>query len=417
MYYCHVCIYLLGIQGSIDDYIKKAEPPACFGYEFLESAEPKEEPAARADVIFADLEGTDVKETLGFLREKKKKDAEIILFATKEQIEELVLEDLSNVTDIWTFPMSRGEFVFHFGKWQQNYKLGKDLWEANNYLDATINNVPHLIWYKDKKGVHEKVNKSFCKAVNKTMEQVEGRGHYYIWDITPEEYDKGEFVCMESEYEVMNKKETCIFDEKVKIRDEMRQLKTYKSPLFDLDGSVMGTVGVGMDVTQERLYEQMIINNANTDFQTGLYNRRYVYQFIEQEGKKPMTVFFLDLDNFKSVNDRYGHQEGDRLLLTTTESLKKCMPEDMIARMGGDEFIVIQIGSCTEAEVEEKRIWLQEQLNRTYREDEHFKDVSASIGAAHSETENSDIDYLIGKADSFMYQEKNEKKKKRTFAT
>ena len=215
---------------------------------------------------------------------------------------------------------------------------------------------------------------------------------------------------MESEYEVMEKQETCIFDESVKIGNEMRQLKTYKSPLFDLDGSVMGTVGVGIDVTQERLYEQMILNNANTDFQTGLYNRRYVYQFIEQEGEKPLTVFFLDLDNFKQVNDRYGHQEGDRLLLVTTKALKECMPDDVVARMGGDEFLVIRGGKTTEAEMEEKRKWLQEQLDQTYIKEEHFGNVSASVGVAYSEKGNRDIDLLIGKADSFMYQVKKEKK-------
>lgn len=309
--------------------------------------------------------------------------------------------------------MSEEEFCFRLLRWQRQYKRDKDFWQARNYLDATINHVPHLIWYKDKEGVHEKVNESFCKAVNKTMEQIEGRGHYYIWDITSEEYHKGEYVCMESEYEVMEKQETCIFDESVKIGNEMRQLKTYKSPLFDLDGSVMGTVGVGIDVTQERLYEQMILNNANTDFQTGLYNRRYVYQFIEQEGEKPLTVFFLDLDNFKQVNDRYGHQEGDRLLLVTTKALKECMPDDVVARMGGDEFLVIRGGKTTEAEMEEKRKWLQEQLDQTYIKEEHFGNVSASVGVAYSEKGNRDIDLLIGKADSFMYQVKKEKKSRR----
>lgn len=411
MYHCHVCFYLLGNQAGFYDFIKKSEPSPNFEHEFLESGELQEELLNRADVVFANLQGMDAKKVLPYLTAGNKK--EIILIAEKDQTAELVLAKLPENVDIWSLPMTEEELHFRFSRWQRLYKKDKDFWQTRNYLDATINHVPHLIWYKDKDGVHEKVNQSFCKAVNKTMEQIEGRGHYYIWDLTPEEYSKGEFVCMESEYEVMEKKETCIFDENVKIGDEMRQLKTYKTPLFDLDGSVMGTVGVGIDVTQERLYEQMIINNANTDFQTGLYNRRYVYQFIEQKGDTPLTVFFLDLDNFKEVNDKYGHQEGDRLLLVTTEALKECMSDHIIARMGGDEFLVIRLGEATETEVEEKRKWLQEQLDRRYIRDDHFKNVSASIGAAYSEMGNRDIDLLIGEADSFMYRVKNEKKSRK----
>lgn len=414
MYHCHICFYLLGNQADIFDRIKKSEPFLNFEHEFLESAEPERELLKKADVVFANLDGSDEETVLSFLEEVPEKEREVILIAAKEQTERLVCRKLSDdIRDIWSLPLSEAELRFRFFRWQELYKKDKDFWQARNYLDATINHVPHLIWYKDKEGVHEKVNESFCRAVGKTMEQVEGRGHYYIWDITPEEYSKGEFVCMESEYEVMEKKETCIFDENVKIGDEMRQLKTYKTPLLDLDGSVMGTVGVGMDVTQERRYEQMILNNANTDFQTGLYNRRYVYQFMEQMGEMPLTVFFLDLDNFKGVNDRYGHQEGDRLLLATTNALRDCMADDVIARMGGDEFLVIRPGRITEKEMEEKRKWLQDQLDRVYEQDEHFKDVSASIGAAYSEKGNRDIDLLIGEADSFMYRVKNEKKSRR----
>lgn len=410
MYHCSVCIYFLGGRKSLLECIKEIEPLSNFSHKFVESGGFEAGLVKGADLILADLHSLGGKDAIDRLVFEKKKEAEVILFGDDEQLKLLSISRLSGITDIWKLPMTEEELKFRFGRWQENYKTEKDFWQTRNYLDETINNVPHLIWYKDKDGVHEKVNKSFCKAVNKTMEQIEGRGHYYIWDITPEEYEKGEFVCMESEIEVMEKKETCIFDENVKIGDEMRMLKTYKSPLFDIDGSVMGTVGVGMDVTQERLYEQMILNNANTDFQTGLYNRRYIYQYVESEGDKPLTVYYLDLDNFKTVNDRYGHQEGDRLLLVTTKILQECMPDDVVARMGGDEFLVVQIGESTKEETEKKRKWLQERLDSVYAEDGHFQNVSASIGTAYSPRGYMDIDTLIGEADSRMYKEKNEKK-------
>lgn len=168
-------------------------------------------------------------------------------------------DKLQTVKDIWLLPMAEEEIRFRFLRWQQTYKMSKDYWQTSHYLEATINNVPNLVWYKDKDGVHEKVNDSFCSTVNKTKQQVEGQRHAYIWDV--EEDDP---ACIESERQVMESERTFISEECVKTGDGTKLLMTYKSPLYDLDGSVMGTVGVAIDVTQERAYEQEIIQKNHT---------------------------------------------------------------------------------------------------------------------------------------------------------
>ncbi len=83
---------------------------------------------------------------------------------------------------------------------------------------------------------------------------MEGRGHAYIWDV-----EQDDPACIESEREVMAKRKTCISEETIQTGAGMRTLMTYKSPLYNLDGSVMGTAGVAIDVTQERAYEQEIV--------------------------------------------------------------------------------------------------------------------------------------------------------------
>lgn len=410
MYQCTAYFYLFDHKNQLQKIIKEMPPLPHFSHVFTESDSLNAELIKAADVIIADLQDMDITDSLKLLSFHRKKNAEVIICVDKQQMAILMENDLAGITDIWNLPLSEGEIKFRFLRWQQKYKMSKDFWQTRNYLETTINSVPDLVWYKDKEGAHIKVNESFCKAVNKTMEQIEGRGHYYIWDIEPDEYAKGEYICMESEYEVMEKRETCVFDETVKIGDSLRQLKTYKSPLFDLDGSVMGTVGIANDVTQEQIYRQMIINNANTDFLTGLYNRRYVYQYIEQEREKPLTVYYLDIDNFKSVNDKYGHQEGDRALVLTSDVLKKCMPDAMIARIGGDEFLIIQLGSFTEEDEEKTRKWLQGRLEEAYAQYNSLQALSASIGTSHSGEGKAVLDLLIGEADAFMYREKNQKK-------
>ena len=186
----------------------------------------------------------------------RKEETEIILLADNEHmVFELLPEKLlAQIKDIWTNAMSDKEIHFRLLKWQQALKTEKDNWQTNHYLEAAINSTPNLVWYKNKEGIHEKVNNSFCKTVNKTKIQVEGRGHAYIWDV-----EQDDPACIESENEVMTKKKTCIAEEIIQTGGGKRILTTYKSPLYNIDGSVMGTVGIAVDVTQERAYEQELI--------------------------------------------------------------------------------------------------------------------------------------------------------------
>ena len=258
MYHCHIRFYLIGHQNSNFEIIRQMSPFAHFTHTFSESDKPEKALTAEADVIFAYLHNMHIQETLQTLLSCKSETTEVILFADKEQVA-LLTDFLPEIKDIWINPLSEDEIRFRFLRWQQTCKMSKDFWETSHYFDATINHIPNLIWYKDKDGIHEKVNDSFCKTVNKTKEQVEGRGHAYIWDV-----EQDDPACIESEQEVMRKKETCISEETIKTKDGTRTLTTYKSPLYDLDGSVMGTVGVAIDITQERIYKQEILQKNHT---------------------------------------------------------------------------------------------------------------------------------------------------------
>ena len=258
MYQCHLKLYLMGDSCKVFESIKEMSPLKSFTHTFLESRKPEASLASSADVIFARAQGEGLRDLVRMLISDKQKEAELILLADPGQTETLS-DCLADIKDIWYMPMSEREVQFRFLRWQQTCKLSKDLWETNHYLEATIDNVPNLIWYKTKDGIHEKVNNSFCKTVNKTKEQVQGQGHAYIWDV-----EQDDPACIESEQIVMTKKETCVSEETVKAGDGTKLLTTYKSPLYDLDGSVMGTVGVAIDVTQERAYEREIMEKNQT---------------------------------------------------------------------------------------------------------------------------------------------------------
>jgi len=247
MYRCHMEFYLINCPPGVLNTVQGLPPLEGFNHSFLDSAEPAAALTARADVILAVPSGAD--EVRGLSRGRKS-SAQLILLADKELTERLG-DSLALADELWTLPMSPTELTFRFKRWQEKQKQSWDLWQSDQFLEAVLSTTPSLIWFKDKNGIHEKVNNSFCATVNKPRKQVEGRGHAYIWDV--EEDDP---ACIESERLVMESGETRMAEETIQTGAGQRQLNTYKSPLYDCDGSVMGTVGVAVDITQERAYEK-----------------------------------------------------------------------------------------------------------------------------------------------------------------
>ena len=245
MYHCHLHFYWMGPPGTELEALRGAEPLAGMSHSFSASPEPDAALARGADVVFADLRGRDPRGTAGALLGMMKEGGELVLLAEREPAEGLF--GLPGVSDIWVLPMGPAQVRFRFAKWQEGHKEKVGHWETRQFLEATINSVPNLIWYKTKDGIHEKVNDSFCRTVGKEKDDVQGRGHAYIWDV-----EQDDPACIESEAEVMRRRETCVSEERVQTGGGERLLTTYKSPLYDYDGSVMGTVGVYIDVTQER---------------------------------------------------------------------------------------------------------------------------------------------------------------------
>ena len=168
-----------------------------------------------------------------------------------------------------------------------------------------------------------------------------------------------------------------------------------------------GQICIFRDVTIERQLEAQIVQNANTDFLTGLYNRRYLYEYVQEHciGKK-LSLLSVDLDHFKNVNDTYGHHTGDEALMITSRLLQECFPNDLVVRMGGDEFLILRVGSCSVQELEQDAQTLLDKLYRTYAAAENLRMLSASVGITQSHDSQGDIDMLFRQSDIALYQAK-----------
>ncbi len=253
-----MCIYLVGLTDEQADIIKGIPELPGFCRNVEKSAHPDDALASSADVVILSADGESVRDCVRKVAGALKPGAQLILIAPHGTLS-LLGEDAQVLADVWFAPLDGAELAFRFSHWQEQRRTADDLWETRQFLDATIDSIPSLVWYKTHDGVHEKVNSSFCKTVGKTKEQVQGQRHAYIWDV--EEDDP---ACIESENQVMASGKTCVSEEVVQTGEGTRLLTTYKSPLYDIDGSVMGTVGVGIDITQERAYENDLIEKTRT---------------------------------------------------------------------------------------------------------------------------------------------------------
>ncbi len=190
--------------------------------------------------------------------------------------------------------------------------------------------------------------------------------------------------------------------------DGWRENYVYRLPAGEL-------VTIYDDVTERKKMEEEIRMLAITDALTGLFNRRGFIALVEQQLKtanriqKKLILFYIDLDGMKAVNDLWGHEEGDQLLVSAANILKQTFREsDILARLGGDEFTVLAADADNIPEIALAR--LHDRLRQHNALPDLRYEISMSIGTAvYDPSTPCTIDELMSRADAMMYAQKKEK--------
>jgi diguanylate cyclase (GGDEF)-like protein/PAS domain S-box-containing protein len=216
--------------------------------------------------------------------------------------------------------------------------------------------------------------------------------------------------------EVIDSKSTIITENKLKKADGSLLIVEARGTHISEEDSknTQKIVVVSRDITSRKSAEETIRYMAYHDPLTGLPNRRKLREKMERllditkKGHTSFCILFVDLDNFKMVNDLYGHEIGDSVLVRIAERLKVCLADDyFIARWGGDEFAVVSPLSVEEDEVRVMASKLLEEINKPFEQDCCHVAITPSIGISVYPRDGQDLKTLFDKADQAMYRAKD----------
>lgn len=199
-------------------------------------------------------------------------------------------------------------------------------------------------------------------------------------------------------------------------------LNVHHNPYYNESGDVIGVIISAHNISEIHAAKVEIEHFANHDPLTGLANRRSLFEALQDKinaqkaGQLQLAVLYIDLDGFKQVNDRFGHHQGDKVLVDVAGRIQNCSgPNELISRIGGDEFVVLTSfayglpRSSYEAKLRALSERFLVQLKLTIEVNGQHLPVSASIGSYIADDEDSDLSAIICKADKEMYNSKKAK--------
>jgi len=275
-----------------------------------------------------------------------------------------------------------------------------------NQYQIIVESSPNMIWRSGLDALCNYFNATWLKFTGKTMAQEVGNG--WVDGVHPEDMER----CVKIYLEAFARQEPFEMDYRLKRHDGVyRWINDRGVPFYVGDHQFAGYIGSCMDVT-EKVEGQRLREMAQQDGLTKLLNRQYFEQLGKIEFAKAkrfstgLTLAMIDIDDFKRINDTYGHIIGDDVLKEMAKTMKEVIRDfDLLARFGGDEFVLLMTNTnASEAEALIHRLDQAIKKN-VVRNGEHEVKVSASFGI-HQLNGEENLEKVLIEADRRLYEAK-----------
>lgn len=319
----------------------------------------------------------------------------------------------------WLFSRWSGRLFKRYHDENQAQRLAlqvqaESLRESEDKLATILDSVEAYIYIKDRDYRYLYANRRVCELFGRELEGVVGKSDEDFFDMqTAANLRKNDTPVIEQGERVALEEVNTTLDGKVE-----RAFLSIKLPLRREDGTVYALCGISTDITQRKAMEEEIRHLAFYDPLTDLPNRRLLIDRLQQmiaQGARTAqhgALLFIDLDNFKTLNDTLGHDQGDALLVQVAHRLRACVrEEDTVARIGGDEFVVM-LGSlglqAAEAASRARAVGekILDGLGQPYGLQGRAHFSTPSIGVTVFAGRGLRVDELLKQADLAMYEAK-----------
>ena len=282
-------------------------------------------------------------------------------------------------------------------------------------LNTILDSVEAYIYIKDPELRYQYANRKVCELFGRTLEQVVGLTDETFFDATTADNLR------HNDNRVLRLGER-VETEEINRSPDGRVMQTYlsvKLPLRHPDGRIYALCGISTDITEHKKNLEQIHHLAFYDPLTGLPNRRLLLERLQHalaqctRSQQDGALLFIDLDNFKDLNDTLGHDMGDQLLQQVTQRLSGHLrEEDTLARLGGDEFVLMLEGLSPRPgeairQIEAVADKILQALAAPYALQGHSHTSTASIGVALFSEAHGTVDELLKRADLAMYEAKS----------
>jgi|GEM_PF-2921023 len=184
--------------------------------------------------------------------------------------------------------------------------------------------------------------------------------------------------------------------------------------ITDKNDNVINYIGIFSDISALKNTQNELEKLAYYDMLTNLPNRPHFFETLDHQlalakrHKQHFSVLFIDLDGFKAVNDKFGHEVGDQVLKQVSKKLKNCVRKtDFVARLGGDEFTVILLNTDNIKQITQIAVNVNKELASQFKINNNIINIGASIGIFCYPNDGKDVHSILSKADDAMYVAKN----------